>query len=63
LGQLKAPGDPGNRLTVRILAQAALCVHEGENLPGGVLTPVVALGQALQDRLAATGKWELGLLE
>ena len=63
LGQLKAPGDPGNRVTVRVLAQSALCVLEGENLSGGVLTPAVALGQALQDRVAATGKWDLGLLE
>lgn len=62
-GQLKAPGDPGNRVTVRILAQAALCVLEGEDLPGGVLTPAVALGQRLQDRLVATGKWEMKLLD
>lgn len=58
---LQAAGDPGNRVTVRILAQATLAVAEGEGLPGGVLTPAFALGQGLLDRLESTGEWSLKL--
>ncbi len=54
-------GDPGNRVTVKCLVEAALClVHDTARLPGGagqggVLTPATAFGAILVERLQASG--------
>jgi short subunit dehydrogenase-like uncharacterized protein len=49
-------GDPGYGETSKMLAEAALCLAHDE-LPktAGQVTPAVAMGQALIDRLAAAG--------
>ncbi len=49
-------GDPGYGETSKMLAQAALCLAR-DQLPerAGQLTPAVAMGQALIDRLTAAG--------
>ncbi|HYZ80699.1 MAG TPA: saccharopine dehydrogenase, partial [Solirubrobacteraceae bacterium] len=49
-------GDPGYSETSKMLAEAALCLAH-DNLPerAGQLTPAVAMGQALIDRLVAAG--------
>jgi short subunit dehydrogenase-like uncharacterized protein len=49
-------GDPGYGETSKMLAEAALCLAH-DDLPdrAGQLTPAVAMGQALIDRLAAAG--------
>ena len=49
-------GDPGYGETSKMLAQAALCLAQ-DDLPerAGQLTPAVAMGQALIDRLVAAG--------
>ena len=55
---LKITGDPGNKVTCESLCEAAfaLAAHEqGEK--GGVLTPSVALGEKLWQRLEARG-WQ-----
>jgi len=54
-------GDPGNRATLRILAEAGLALAFDESrLPGapkrgGVLTPATAFGDVLAERLRAAG--------
>ena len=57
-------GDPGNRSTVRMLVASALCLLEDrDRLPAraGVLTPALAFGEVLTERLAADGmRWETG---
>ena len=58
--QLKAKGDPGNRITVGILTQAALCLalpEERARLSAryGVLTPAYAFEEVLFQRLKALG--------
>jgi short subunit dehydrogenase-like uncharacterized protein len=57
-------GDPGNRSTVRMLVQSALCLlQDRDRLPqrAGVLTPALAFGAVLPERLAADGmRWETG---
>lgn len=61
LATMKAKGDPGNRVTTTILAEAALLLAtEPEKLPGGpgrggILTPATGLGLPLLDRLRARG--------
>ncbi|PKL75080.1 MAG: saccharopine dehydrogenase [Candidatus Melainabacteria bacterium HGW-Melainabacteria-1] len=55
-----AEGDPGNRVTVKLLSESALTlVHARHELPsefgGGILTPATALGQPLITRLRAAG--------
>jgi short subunit dehydrogenase-like uncharacterized protein len=49
-------GDPGYGETSKMLAQAAMCLAH-DDLPdrAGQLTPAVAMGQALIDRLSAAG--------
>jgi short subunit dehydrogenase-like uncharacterized protein len=49
-------GDPGYTETSKMLAEAALCLAH-DDLPerAGQLTPAVAMGQALIDRLLAAG--------
>jgi short subunit dehydrogenase-like uncharacterized protein len=56
-------GDPGYGETSKMLAESALCLAR-DDLPreGGQLTPAVAMGQALIDRLVAAGI-EFGVLE
>jgi short subunit dehydrogenase-like uncharacterized protein len=57
-GTVKGKGDPGNRSTVRMLCCCALAlVQERDRLPegGGVLTPAVAFGAVLIERLRAEG--------
>ena len=51
-----AKGDPGYKATAVMLGESALCLaFEGDRLwpHGGVLTPAVAMGDALVDRLRA----------
>lgn len=55
---VEGQGDPGNRSTVRMLCSCALAlVLDRERLPegGGVLTPAVAFGAVLLERLRADG--------
>jgi short subunit dehydrogenase-like uncharacterized protein len=49
-------GDPGYGETSKMLSESALCLAQDE-LPdrAGQLTPAVAMGQALIDRLQAAG--------
>lgn len=52
--KVRGKRDPGYGATARMLAEAALCLaQDGEALPevAGVLTPSVAMGQALLPRL------------
>jgi short subunit dehydrogenase-like uncharacterized protein len=60
--KLSSPGDPGNRVTVKILCEAArLLAASGAPKPGtgGVLTPALSLGERLWERLEARGmRWE-----
>ncbi len=54
-------GDPANRVTVKILCEAALALAtQRSELPGGearggILTPATALGSVLMDRLRSAG--------
>ena len=55
---VSASGDPGNVATVRMLGESALCLAlDGDRLTsgGGVLTPAVAMGDALVERLRIAG--------
>ena len=50
-------GDPGYLATSKILGEVGLCLalgHEEAPRSGGVLTPALALGAVLRERLAAT---------
>ena len=58
LAVVAAYGDPGYAATAVMLGQSALCLAEdGDRLssPGGVLTPAVAMGDALVERLRNAG--------
>jgi short subunit dehydrogenase-like uncharacterized protein len=45
-------GDPGYASTAKMLGESALCLaRDALSAPGGLLTPSVAMGQALVDRL------------
>ena len=62
--RIEIDGDPGNRATVLSLTEAALAlIEQGPELrldtpgTGGVLTPALALGECLEQRLAKTGEW------
>ncbi len=50
-------GDPGYEETAKIICEAAMCLSEDRGLPSlaGQLTPAVAMGAALRDRLQAAG--------
>jgi short subunit dehydrogenase-like uncharacterized protein len=53
-----AQGDPGYAATAVMLGESALCLAEdGDRLPsgGGVLTPAVAMGDVLVERLRIAG--------
>ena len=61
-GILQGQGDPGNRITVKCLCEAAFVLVMTDDPArraaagaGGVLTPVTALGDNLLPRLAAAG--------
>ena len=56
--RIKASGDPGYKATAVMLGQAGLCLAlDGEETPkvSGVLTPAIAMGEVLTDRLRAAG--------
>ena len=58
--KLSGKGDPGNRITVKCVAESALLLAlEPKKLPtapgGGVLTPASGLGLALVPRLERAG--------
>ncbi len=49
-------GDPGNRATVKMVCESALCLaRDPLSTPGGVLTPASAMGGALLARLREAG--------
>ncbi|MGI8428202.1 MAG: saccharopine dehydrogenase family protein [Solirubrobacteraceae bacterium] len=51
-----AGGDPGYGETAKMLCESALCLaHDALPQRGGQLTPAVAMGQALIERLIAAG--------
>ena len=55
---LAGAGDPANRITVKCLCESALALAcDTDRLPegGGVLTPAMAMGDVLLDRLAQKG--------
>ncbi len=54
--EIEAPGDPGYKATAVMLGESALALALDE-LPGGggVLTPAVAMGDVLVERLRAAG--------
>jgi len=59
-GIFKGQGDPGNRITVKCLCESAFVLALSDSAgsganPGGVLTPVTGLGDALTARLSAAG--------
>jgi len=61
-GILKGQGDAGNRITVKCLCESAFVLalsstaqSVAKSRPGGVLTPVVGLGEELIARLATAG--------
>lgn len=56
-GEVSDQGDPGNTCTVRMATAMAreLVATRGQGRPGGVLTPAVAGGEALVERLRAAG--------
>jgi len=51
---IESPGDAGNRSTVRMLCSAALCLLDGPS-GGGILTPAIAFGDRLVERLRSYG--------
>jgi short subunit dehydrogenase-like uncharacterized protein len=51
-----AKGDPGYAATAVMLGESALCLGTDDlTSPGGVLTPAVAMGDRLVERLRARG--------
>ena len=63
-GLVAGQGDPGNRSTIRMLGAAALTLTlDRDRLPAraGVLTPALAFGDLLLDRMRDLGmRWEVG---
>lgn len=62
IAKIQSKGDPGNRVTVKILCESALMLATTKRsaLPGGaarggILTPATGLGLGLLDRLRAVG--------
>jgi short subunit dehydrogenase-like uncharacterized protein len=54
--RVEGDGDPGYHDTAIMLGQSALCLARDElSSEGGVITPSVAMGHALRDRLRAAG--------
>jgi short subunit dehydrogenase-like uncharacterized protein len=60
-GKIEGQGDPGNRITVKILCESALLLRQKrDQLPGGeafggILTPATAFGLKLKDSLVQAG--------
>ena len=60
-GELFSLGDPGNRVTVKMVCESAMALAlDRERLPGtptrgGILTPATGLGLVLLERLRAAG--------
>ena len=55
-GLIRNRGDAGNRSTVKMLCESALCLALGESTDrGGILTPATAFGDYLANRLRAAG--------
>lgn len=56
-GSLSTPGDPATAATAVYATEAALCLLDEAPLPdaAGVLTPALAMGEALEERLRAAG--------
>ena len=60
-GIVSDKGDPGNRATVKLLCESALCLAlnagqlPGSPQRGGVLTPATGLGEVLVERLRKAG--------
>ena len=56
-GEVTSDLDPGYAGTARMLAEAAVCLAKDEDLPdsAGILTPSVAMGMPLVERLRAKG--------
>jgi short subunit dehydrogenase-like uncharacterized protein len=55
--EMSYPGDPGNKATVLMACESALCVALGREAPvaGGFWTPSTALGAQLRERLVGAG--------
>ncbi|MEX0845959.1 MAG: saccharopine dehydrogenase NADP-binding domain-containing protein [Balneolaceae bacterium] len=56
--KMSYPGDPGNKTTVFLLCESALCLalsDKSSHLKSGFLTPISALGQDLINRLETQG--------
>lgn len=54
VGKVTGDRDPGYGSTSRMLAESAICLAQDElDTPAGVLTPSVAMGEALRRRLEA----------
>lgn len=52
--RVQGKGDPGYAATSRMLGESAVCLAQDPlSSPGGVLTPAVAMGDALRERLSA----------
>jgi short subunit dehydrogenase-like uncharacterized protein len=60
-GLIRGQGDPGNRATVKLVCESALCLAlQPDELPGGqtrggILTPATGLGDVLAERLRRAG--------
>jgi short subunit dehydrogenase-like uncharacterized protein len=54
-GTVAAQGDPGYAATARMLSESALCLARDRVPARGVLTPAVAMGPALIERLRRAG--------
>lgn len=46
-GEFSCPGDPAIQCTALLAAQTAMAMVESPQLPAGLITPVVALGDAV----------------
>lgn len=55
--EMSYPGDPGNKATVLMACESALCLVDAPEppVPGGFWTPSTALGELLRTRLVSAG--------
>ncbi|KAJ1908886.1 hypothetical protein IWQ60_011475 [Tieghemiomyces parasiticus] len=62
--EVEGTSDPGYGETIRYVSEAALCLalqRDQTNVPGGVLTPAAAMGEALLKRYRSKGmRFEVG---
>lgn len=60
-GEIRGSGDPGNRITIKMLCESARLLHDGRDelakMPhkSGILTPATAFGLHLKPRLEQQG--------